>query len=206
MLTLYYTPRTCALASHIALIDAGADHTLQRIDFAKAEQTSPAYLAINPRGRVPALATPDGVLTETPAILAFVAQSFPAARLAPTDPFGFARMQAFNGYLASTLHVAHAHGPRGSRWTDDPAAILALKQRVPQTVTAGFAMVESMLAETGGPFVMGAAYSVADAYLYTLATWIEGDGVDTSALPRVLAHRAMMAARPSVIQALAEEA
>jgi glutathione S-transferase len=155
---------------------------------------------------VPALATPRGILTETPAILAFVAQSFPEARLAPlNDPFAFARMQAFNTYLAATLHVAHAHGPRGNRWTDDPAAILALKQKVPQTMTAGFAMVEAMLAETDGPFVMGAEYSVADPYLFTLSTWIEGDGVDTSALPRVLAHRAMMAARPSVIRALAEE-
>lgn len=205
MLTLYYTPRTCALASHIALIDAGAPHDLHRIDFSKAEQTSPTYLAINPKGRVPALATPGGILTETPAILTYIAQSFPQAHLAPADAFAFAKMQEFNCFLASTLHVAHAHGPRGSRWTDDPAAILALKQKVPQTVTAGFAMVEAMLAATGGPFVMGADYSVADPYLYTLATWIEGDGVDTSALPRVLAHRAMMAARPSVIQAVAKE-
>lgn len=205
MLTLYYTPRTCALASHIALIDAEAAYALRRIDFAKAEQTSPEFLAINPKGRVPALATPDGILTETCAILGFIAQSFPQANLTPKEAFAAAKVQEFNSFLASTLHVAHAHGPRGSRWTDDPAAILSLKQKVPQTVTAAFALVEARLAETGGPFVMGATYSIADPYLYTLATWIEGDHVDTSGLPRVLAHRAMMAARPSVIRALAEE-
>lgn len=204
MLTLCYAPRTCALAAHIALIEAGADYTLKRLDFSKAEQTSPAYLAINPKGRVPALITPQGILTETPALLTYIAQTHPAARLAPfDDAFAFARLQAFCSYLAASLHVAHAHGPRGSRWADDPAAIQAMKAKVPQTVTEGFVMVESLLE---GPFVLGESHSIADAYLYTMATWIEGDGVDTSRIPRVMAHRAMMAARPAVIRAHAEEA
>ena len=101
MLTLYYMPGTCALASHIALEDSGASYQARRVDFQKKEQTSPEYLAVNPKGRVPALATPRGVLTETPAILAFLAQSFPEARLAPlNDPFAFAEIQAFNAYSA----------------------------------------------------------------------------------------------------------
>ena len=91
MFTFFYSPGTCALASHIALEDAGASYELKRLDFRKSEQQSPDYLAINPKGRVPTLRTPRGVLTETPAILAFVAQSFPEARLAPLDdPFAFA--------------------------------------------------------------------------------------------------------------------
>src|SRR5689334_16562117 len=123
MLTLYYTPHTCSLASHIALVDAGAEYGLKRIDFAANEQRSPEYLAINPKSRVPALVTPRGVLTETPAMLAFIAQSFPASGLAPLDdPFGFAELQAFNSYICSTLHVAHAHRVRGYRWSDDPEA------------------------------------------------------------------------------------
>src|SRR5215470_9717080 len=108
MLTLYYAAHTCSLASHIALEDAGAEYELKRIDFAKAEQQSPGYLEINPKARVPALVTPRGILTETPAMLAFIAQTFPDARLAPLDdPFAFAELQAFNSYLCSTLHVAH---------------------------------------------------------------------------------------------------
>src|SRR3954466_3908259 len=103
---LYYTPGTCALASHIALEEAGADYTTVRVDFKSDEQRQPDYLAINPKGRVPALVTAHGVLTETPAILAYVAQSFPQARLAPSDPFGFAEVQAFNNYLCSTVHIA----------------------------------------------------------------------------------------------------
>lgn len=205
MLTFFYAPRTCALATHIALIDAGADYALKRIDFGKAEQTLPEFLAVNPKGRVPALATPQGILTETSALLTYVAQSFPQARLAPLDdPFAFAALQAFNGYLASTLHVAHAHGPRGNRWTDDPAAIQALKAYVPKSVSASFDMVERHLLK--GPFVMGETYSIADPYLFTMAQWIEGDGVDTTQIPRVIAHREMMSKRPSVIRALAEEA
>ncbi len=85
MLVFYYAPNTCALASHIALEDAGAEYRLRRIDFDKKEQRSPDYLAVNPKGRVPALVTTRGVLTETPAMLAYVAQSYPAAQLAPLD-------------------------------------------------------------------------------------------------------------------------
>lgn len=204
MLTLFYTPKTCALATHIALIDSGADYALKRIDFSKGEQRAPEFLAVNPKGRVPALATPQGILTETPALLTFLAQSFPDADLAPIDPFGLARLQAFNAFLSSTLHVAHAHGPRGNRWTDDPTAQAALKAYVPTAVTAAFKLVEdSMLT---GPFVMGATYTIADPYLFTMSTWIEGDGVDTTQIPRVMAHREMMSKRPSVIRALAEEA
>src|SRR5882757_5771834 len=97
-MTFYFAPHTCALASHIALADAGADYVAELVDFKANEQQSPQYLAINPKGRVPALVTDRGILTETPAILGFIAQSFPQARLAPTDPFAFAQAQAFNNY------------------------------------------------------------------------------------------------------------
>ena len=69
------------------------------------------YLTVNLKGRVPALVTESGTLTETPGLLLFVAQHFPQAELAPlSDPFALARAQEFNSYLCSTVHVAHAHG------------------------------------------------------------------------------------------------
>lgn len=204
MLTLYYTPKTCALATHIALIDAGADYTLKRVDFSKGEQRSPEFLAVNPKGRVPALVIPQGILTETTALLTYIAQTHPQANLAPTEPFTLARLQSFSAFLSSTHHVAHAHGPRGNRWTDDPAAQAALKDYVPTSVTAAFKLVEDTMLE--GPFVMGDTYSIADPYLFTMSTWIEGDQVDPTQIPRVMAHRQMMSERPSVIRALAEEA
>ncbi len=116
-LTLYLAPGTCAMAVRIALVEAGAPHQIKRLDLAAGEQRTPAYLAINPKGRVPALVTERGVLTETPALLLYVAQRFPDAGLAPLDdPFLLARMQEVNSFLASTVHVSHAHGRRASRW------------------------------------------------------------------------------------------
>src|SRR5262245_5145545 len=110
---LFYTPDSCSLASHLALEHAGADYQIQRVDFRQSEQRSPEFLRINPKARVPALVTSRGTLTETPAILAFVAQSYPASQLAPLeDPFEFAQVQSFNSYLCATVHVAHAHRMR----------------------------------------------------------------------------------------------
>jgi glutathione S-transferase len=204
MLTLYYTPGTCSLASHIALEDAGATYHATRIDFAAKQQIGADYLAINPKGRVPALATPRGVLTETPAMLAFIAQSFPEAGLAPLDdPFAFAEMQAFNSYLCSTVHVAHAHRMRGYRWADDPAAHEAMRRKVPETVGACFALIEQAMLK--GPWVMGEQYTVADPYLFTLAQWLEADGVDPSRVPRVADHRRRITERAAVKKALEQE-
>src|SRR5215510_6772003 len=108
MFKLYYAPGTCALASHIILEEAGADYTTERLSFKANQQNSPEYLAINPKGRVPSLVTDHGVLTETPAMLAYIAQTFPKAKLAPLDdPFDFAQVQSVNSYLCSTVHVAH---------------------------------------------------------------------------------------------------
>jgi glutathione S-transferase len=200
MLKFYYAPNTCAFASRIALEDAGADYQAIKVDFATNQQNSPDYLKINPKGRVPALATERGVITETTAILAFIAQSYPLANLAPVDdPFAFGQVQAFNGYLASTVHVAHAHNRRGARWADDPAAIAEMKRKVPETMAACFQVIEdSMLI---GPWVMGGKYTICDPYLYTIATWLEGDGVDPARFPKVHAHMQVMAERPAVHRA-----
>jgi glutathione S-transferase len=204
MLTFYFSAGSCALASHIALEEAGAQYALKRIDFSKAEQKSPAYLAINPKARVPAMVTPRGVLTETPAMLAYIAQSFPQAHLAPLDdPFAFAELQAFNVYLCSTVHVAHAHRGRGYRWADDPEAIAAMQKKVPQSVGECFALIEQKMLK--GPWAMGENYTIADPYLFTLAQWLEADGVDVATIPRVVDHRARMKERPAVRKAIADE-
>ncbi|MGP0093674.1 MAG: glutathione S-transferase family protein [Xanthobacteraceae bacterium] len=204
MIKLFYAPHTCSLASHIALEDAGAEYATVRLDFAANDQSKPEYLAINPKGRVPALVTDQGILTETPAILAFIAQSFPRACLAPLDePFAFAQVQAFNSYLCSTLHVAHAHRMRGHRWADDPAAIAAMQRKVPQSVGACFDLIEDKMLR--GPWVMGTTYTICDPYLFTLAQWLEKDGVNPSRIPKVMDHRSRMSERPEVRKAMAAE-
>src|SRR5271163_3046291 len=187
MLNLYYVPGTCALASHIALQEAGATYTTERVDFKNNQQQSPQYLAVNPKGRVPALVTDHGALTETPAILTFIAQSFPQAKLAPLeDPFALAQLQSFNSYLCSTVHVAHAHKGRGYRWATDEASFADMKRKVPETMAASFALIERGMLK--GPWVMGETYSVCDPYLFTLTRWLEGDSVDLSTLPKVADH------------------
>jgi glutathione S-transferase len=204
MIKLYYAPHTCSLASHIALEDAGAEYSTVRINFAANEQRKPEYLAINPKGRVPALVTDGGILTETPAILAFIAQRFPRAKLAPLeDTFLFAQAQAFNSYLCSTLHVAHAHRMRGNRWADDAAAIAAMQRKVPESVTGCYQLIEEKM--LGTPWVMGEAYTICDPYLFTMAQWLEQDGVDPSRFPKVIDHRRRMSERPEVRNAIAEE-
>jgi glutathione S-transferase len=204
MLTFYYATNTCALASHIALEEAGAPYETRWVDFGAAEQTKPEYLEINPKARVPSLATERGVLTETPAILAYIAQTHPEAKLAPLDdPFAFAELQSFITYLCSTVHVAHAHRRRAYRWADDPAAQEAMKKKVPETVGACFELIERKMFK--GPWAMGDAYTVADPYLFTIARWLEGDGVDPAAFPHVLDHRDRMAERPAVQRALKAE-
>ena len=201
-LKLYYAPGTCAQAVRIALHEANAPHEAVRIDFAAGEQRSPTYLAINPKARVPALATEHGVLTETPALLAYVAQRFPEARLAPADAFGFARMQEFHSYLAATVHVAHAHRPRASRWADEPEAQAAMQRKVPANMTECFDVIERHYL-SDAPWALGEQYTVADGYLFTVAGWLKNDGVDIARFPRVHAHYQRVGARPAVQKALA---
>ena len=204
MFKLYYAPATCALASHITLAEAGADYATERIDFKVNQQNSPDYLKINPKGRVPALVTDRGILTETPAMLAYIAQSFPKAGLAPLDdPFAFAQVQSFNSYLCATLHVAHAHKLRGARWATEESSFADMKRMIPKSVGACFALIERNMLK--GPWVMGESYTICDPYLYTVALWLEGDGVDLASLPKVADHRKRMSERPAVQKVLAEE-
>jgi glutathione S-transferase len=203
MLKLFYAPGTCALASRIALEDAGAKYEIARINFAQNEQRSEEYLKINPKGRVPALVTDRGILTETPAILIFIAQAFPAANLALLDdPFEFARLQAFNSYIASTVHVNHAHGRRGARWANQQSSFDDMKSKVAETMAASMRLIELDFFE--GPWVMGEQYTVADPYLFTMSSWLEGDGVDINDLPIIKDHYERMRDRPAVQRALAE--
>ena len=203
MLRLYYAPGTCALAPHIALVEAGAQYETVRLDLKTEDQRKPGYLEINPKGRVPALATEHGVLTETPAILYYIAQTHPAARLAPDDPYRLGHAQAFNSYICSSLHVARGHRVAGHRWTDDPAALAAMKRKVPQTVGECYALIERTM--FAGPWVLGSDYSICDAYLFTLTRGLAADGVDIDATPKIADHFKRMSARPAVQKVVAAE-
>ncbi|MDX1490364.1 MAG: glutathione S-transferase family protein [Pseudohongiellaceae bacterium] len=205
MIALYFAPKTCSLAVHIALEYIGIDYEAIKIDFSQQEQRKSEYLSINAKGRVPALAVDGTVITEVPAILFYLSQRFPQANLAPLDSLeASAQMQAFNAFLCSTVHVAHAHRFRGTRWVDETEtdAIDAMRRKVPESMGQCMALIEEGMLK--GPWVMGEQFTVADMYLYTIATWLEGDGVDISKLPRVIEHRDRMSQMPAVqgLQAL----
>ena len=202
MLKLYYSANSCSLASHIALEEAGADYEAVRLDFAEEDQKVDAYLAINPKARVPSLVTDRGVLSETPALLLYIAQCHPNAALAPLDdPFALAQAQAFNNYLCSSAHVAHAHLRRGHRWADDEAAIAAMAAKVPQSVGECFDLINGTMIK--GPWVLGDQYSICDPYLFTLTGWLPGDGIDRADLPNVDAHYQRMSERAAVQKVVA---
>jgi len=196
MITLFYAKGTAALAPHILLEDAGAAYETRLVDFSAAEQQSPDYLAVNPKGRVPALVIEQGTLTETPAILAYIAQILPDANLAPADPFGFAEAQAFNLYLAATVHVNHAHKQRGSRWTDDAAAQEKMREKVTANMSECARIIEQHYLK--GPWVMGESYSMCDAYLFVITRWMKVDGVNLDDFPALTTHFNAMQDRPTV--------
>jgi len=196
MLTFYYAKNSAAYAPHILLEDVGADYQAIKIDFAGGEQRSEAYLKINPKGRVPALITEQGVLTETPAILAYIAQTHADHKMAPTNAFEFAMAQAFNCYIASTVHVAHAHKHRGARWADDASAHDHMRAKVPQNMAECAAVIETHYLQ--GPWVLGARYSMCDPYLALVTRWLGDDGVDLGPFPKIAAHNKAMRERPSM--------
>jgi glutathione S-transferase len=206
MLTLYYARDTISLATHILLEEVGATYATVRVDFGKTEQRSAEYMKINPKARVPALVTERGVLTETPAMLVYVAQEFRRPELAlMDDPFDFAQVQAINSYFCSGLHINHSHRMRGPRWVDasDAPAIAAMQRHVPVSVGANYDLIEHGMLK--GPWVMGERYTICDPYLFTLAQWLEQDGVDPARIPRVMDHRRRMSERATVKAALAQQ-
>jgi glutathione S-transferase len=200
---LYYFRGASPLAVHVLLEELGVDYTLEEISMPDGEHESPRYLAINPKGRLPALETPKGILTENLAILAYLAETHRKPDLFIEDPFEFAQAQALNSYFASTLHIAYAHGRRGKRWSDDPAVIEGMKVKVAENLKAGAELIENHLLR--GPWAMGERYTFCDPYLYMAERWIDTAEIDLSGYPKLAAHKAAMLERPAVKAALQKQ-
>jgi len=199
---LYYAKGTIAIATAIALHEAGLDFEPVRLDFRAGEQGTPEYQAINPKGRVPALVTDQGILTETGAILDYIADIAPAAGLRPSDTYEAAKMREAMYYLASTMHVNHAHKMRGHRWADQQSSFDDMKAKAVQTMTDSADHVENHILK--GPYVLGETFSLADPYLYVACNWLEGDGVTVADYPRITAFTEAMRGRASVAQVIAD--
>ena len=201
---LFFSPNAMSRVAHIALEDAGADFELVLTDTRAGQQRSPDYLAVNPKGRVPALETDRGVLTETPAILAYIAQSHPEAQLAPLDdPFAFARMQALIAFLSSSVSIAFAHHFRPERYTDQPSAHPAMATRAAQALHEHFSLLESQMR---GPWACGPGYTVADPYLFVMESWLDEEWPGALArYPKLSEHARLMRNRPFVQKVIAVE-
>ena len=197
---LFYTPNTISVVVAIALEEAGIAYTPRLVDFATAEQTKEPYLTLNPKGRVPTLVTPQGPLTEAGAILDYIGAMAPD--LIHNDPFQAGRMREVMYYVASTFHIAHAHKMRGARWADLETSFADMRAKVPQTVGACCAYLESIYPLE--PFVLGSDFTLADPYLYVVSTWGEGDGVEMANFPKLSAFMETMRARPSVQAVIAK--
>jgi len=202
MLKLYTAWGTIGLACELALEEAGAPYEAVRLNFADNEQRGDVYLAVNPKSRVPALATDRGVITEAPAIMGYIARAFPAARLAPEgDAFAMAELESLMSYFSSWVHPAAAHRHRGYRWADDPAAIADMRRKAPEVFGEAMRLVDRQLFR--GPWALGEAFSVADPYLYVLTGWLPRDTLDMADFPRLADHHARMGERATVQRVLA---
>ena len=203
---LYYAPTACSIAPHIALEEIGADFEARRIDLAKGEQTSPEYLKVNPRGRVPALVIDGQVVTEVPALLTYIAGLRPEAGLIP-PPGTLAHARCFDwlGFLSSTLHVAYAQFRRPARFLREGSGCSDEVSDEGKRITKDlYREVEQRL---GDRWAAGATYSIADMYLFPLHGWAWRFDVDAAAeYPKWTALVERMKERPAVQRVLAREA
>jgi glutathione S-transferase len=199
MITLFYIPGACSLVPHIALEEAGAEYRRHLVDYFGGETRTPEYRAISPLGRVPALMTERGPLFENPAILAYIAQSHPQARLAPLDDaYDLARVHAFNMFMANSIHVAFRQVSFPDTYADGAEAAAALRSKVPELSNRYFGIIEQGLAD-GRPYVHGESFTTSDLYLFVYANYLrKGDRGDPSLVPRVIAHRNRIRQRPAV--------
>jgi glutathione S-transferase len=206
MLSLFYTPGACSMVPHIVLEEAGAQYEKVLVDFGRGDQLTPEFLKINPKARVPVLLTDRGALTEIPAILAYVARSFPKARLADIeDHFSFADMQAFQMFIATTIHVTFRQLSRPEFYADGEAAAVALRAKVPDKSNEHFTIIEEQLAD-GREWVHGDRYTASDPYLFVFAGYLRrGDRGDPSRFPAIMSHWARVRERPAVERVLQHE-
>ena len=204
MLTLFYSPGACSMASHIALEETGAAYTPQPVLIPKGEHQSPDYLKnVNPRGKVPALKTDDGVITENVAILTYLARSFPDAKLLPTDPLGTARATGHMAYLSNMLHPTFARIVRPERIAKGEAAQNAVKESARDTFWGLLQEVDGII--DGQQWVMGSQYSACDPYTLVFYGWGSRIGLPVKELKNYTAFKDRMIQRPAVTKVLERE-
>jgi glutathione S-transferase len=204
MLTLYYAPGACSMASHIALEETGAPYEAKPVSLATGEHLKDEYTkSVNPRAKVPALRTDEGVLTENVAILTYLARSFPNAHLLPTDPLGTARALSHMAYLSNTVHPAFTHIMRPGRFATDEAAHENLKATGRENFWKLLQEIDHLL--DGKQYVLGSQYSAADGYTLVFYGWGKRIGLPVEELKNYTALNDRLLQRPAVRKVLERE-
>jgi glutathione S-transferase len=203
MLKLFYSPGACSIVPHVALEEASAEYEPARVMLAEGEHQKPEYLEINPHGRVPALATSRGVITENVAILNFIADEFKAPGSVPRgDHYVAARCNELLGWFASSVHIAFATIWRGSRFAADESAWPALQSGGRSALRTHFDEIEALC--TDG-WLVGDQFTAADTYATIFNRWGRRVEMDMAVYPRWAALVERVMDRPAVRQVLARE-
>jgi len=197
---LYFSPGACSLSPHIVLREAGISAELEQVDLkTKKTKNGADFAAVNPKGYVPTLVLDNGqTLTEGPAIVQYLADQKPQSGLAPqAGTFERYRLQEWLNFITAEIHK-----PFGALF--NPAIPEDYKPVAKDTLAARFAYVDRQLA-SGGPFLMGAHFTVADAYLFVMTLWAKFLKFDLDQFTKVKAYAEQVGARPKVHEALKEE-
>ncbi len=204
MLTLYYCPLACSMASHVALEEAGAAFEAEKIDIFAGEHLKPEYRAINPRAKVPALRFDDGrVLLESTAILGWVGTTYPDNDLLGMDPVDRARTIATCAWLSSTVHPAFAQFVHPERFVQDAEGRAALKAHAKERFWTYLREIDAKLADR--QWIMGEQFTVADPYALVFYPWGRELGLPIGELTNLGAMKDRLIERPAARRALERE-
>ena len=206
MMQLHYFPGNASMTPHMLLEELGVPHQLVLVDRANNGQRSPAYLALNPNGKIPVLADGELVLYETAAIVLHLADTHPQARLAPA--VGTAERAVFYKWLMWLSNTLQAEMPLyfySDRWADTPEGAAALKRHAETHIAGMVDQLEAELAKHGGPWFLGAKHSVLDPYVLMLCRWTRGMARPARTLPHLGPYLQRLLARPAVQRAYAQE-
>jgi len=204
MLTLYHFPQLCSLATHVVLEELGLPYQLKVVDILKGEQREPGFLALNRYGQVPVLVLDDGTaLTETIAILDYLAQLAPEFGLAPTAPVERARWLAVMGRMASAIHPTFTRVVRPDMIVDDEVARPAVSAAARDRYAAHLEDLNRVIG--GGPWVLGERYTTADAHALVMVNWGQRAGFALGDHAHLCAWKDRMLARPAVRTVLERE-
>ena len=198
---LYYSPGSCALADHIVLEWIGKPYELQRLS--KEERKQPAYLKINPAGAVPALEKDGWVLTQNAAILNYLADLNPEARLGGDGTLeGRAEVNRWLGIVNSDIHPEFKAFFGATAYLEDPTIVAKTQQHAREVLRTLFERVDAQL--DGREWVVGTR-SIVDPYLFVTLRWAKSQGVDLSGLKNLVTFEQHMRADPGVQRALKEQ-